>query len=805
MAKSDKNIVQWLLRILGKQSVDTYQAEPDQQPQNPLDNEMTVQFTESELHYLTKKQQNQKGSNQQREHLLHTIIENLSATSKTIGEQVNINSQMAGLAPEIIQARRIYTSSIMSPNDMQTGRVAITVNDPNGDTGLTEEQKTELATMLTEFFNDEVNLADKLEDWIGTCLFESGSQPVAVVPRQDIKNLTDNVEVVTEDLLDDENLMDDCIASLEQDESFKSVESDSKTQDVVKQAQDALKKITKYYGKMEKGTPLRVTSNIQDINQKDKKVKEEVEKHTDQTMNFREGSIYLLQTPSDYNEDDRPTVVELPSEAVIPIGLPGSRKTHIGYFILTDKWGEPMKYNPSDVSTQNISNDTLVNKSYNTIIGDSMGSVWKNMKEDQKWNAMNTVFNVVVNQMMQQHVTKDKELNMSIGQSNNVSNCILYNTLRGKKMKLVFVPEPLMSYYAFDYRNDGTGKTLLEDIQGPLSLRVTLMVARVMGELENAINEKTVTMNIDEKNTNPEQTISMVKDIFMKKNMLNLSNLDPSSISADVASKSISVVPKGLTGIDDDLTIEKSSESGNKSEVDEELMERLTKMAITGIGVPYSALNELSENEYSRTIATVNLMFSNIIRNMQHALEPHNNKFVRNYCHMSNNVRDKIQKHLKEKPEEEESHDDGVSGEEKQLVEAVINHLSVDLPAPNVATSTAQFEEIEDFISTIDTVTEEMFSEDMVMSDDSIDEDQLIALKQFVKASIIRNYMSTLSTNIFDVPGLEEFVDEHGVDVAKFQQLIQNFKKRVQDLRNSIAPEGEEGGESGGGGGGFGF
>lgn len=850
--KSKKNgLLPKLLNAFGLQTAGGDEAASRSEQTAP--DEVKVQFTDQELKALTQERKTGRGGSADRQGMMSGIMDNLMTTSGRVSEQVRLNSQMAGMSPEIIQARRLYVSSILSPNDMQTDRVSVIVDDDNNDVQLTDTQRETVNQILTDFFNDQVDLASKLEEWIGTAMFETGSQPVLTVPHSEINDLSKDTEAATESLMNDESMLQDCIASLESNDEFTEYKNQS-VETAVQDARKMVKTLMKNYGASK--SPVETTSDVKQMTQNRKNANKKVKNQSEKLLGNDRMAMYLMQEQGEYSEDDRPTVLELPSEAVIPVTLPGAKNSHIGYFILTDQWGNPMEYDPSDVSTNQMAESAAVNKAYKTMSEGAGGlsSMWADMQQHQRWEAMSTVFNIAVSQMLKQHASGgDNTVDLSLGQTNSISNCILYNMLKKKSVKMVFVPEPLMVYYCFGYRPDGTGKSFLEDIQGPLALRVTLMVSRVMAEVENSINKKRVNVDVSQDDTNMENTLQRVKDIFMQSRSLNLNQLDPAAISNDIASRSLSIVPQGITGQEEnDLSVESESSQSENAKPDDELMERLSNMTITGIGAPHSAMNELSETEYSRTVATQNLMFANNIRNCQHILEPMNAKFIRNYCHLSHHVRDLIENALSEEKntdddsteaateaaenddsEESPSEDEKEGSEDKQKaskggsqkedkkssdksddeknpdtsdqkdqVSAVINSLTVYLAPPNVSASRAQFEEIDEFIGTLETVMEKLFPEELTMGQD--DQEDMIAVRQYVTGRVIRNYMANVNTTLFDyIPELEDILKTDELDMSSTILAFKNLRKKIKDIRQATTAEGGE--EEGGGGGGMGF
>ena len=65
---------------------------------------------------------------------------------------------------------------------------------------------------------------------------------------------------------------------------------------------------------------------------------------------------------------------------------------------------------------------------------------------------------------------------------------------------------------------------------------------------ENSIDKKKIEVAVDEKNVNIEQTLNMVRNAFIEKNMLRFDN-NPHTIQRDLVQKSMTIYPKGIKGV----------------------------------------------------------------------------------------------------------------------------------------------------------------------------------------------------------------------------------------------------------------
>ena len=554
---------------------------------------------------------------------------------------------MKFLSPEIQQIKMIYVSSILSPNDMQTDAINITVNTGN------IELDTVLSEFLNGYFNNELQLGVLLHKWLNRSLFESGASPIIIIPKADIRALSEltkihgSMEFVTDELVQDKlNLKTDFLGELSNDVavdiSFESLALSDKDHDKLC---SNLATGSFEFIKENKENLCFVSSPFflkGDAKQKDK-VKENLKEIEEQLFGKGDNSVFCLSDAiADIKPGDHPIILELDPNLTVPVCVPGSYTDHIGYFTLADNEGNLMTSETYDHIFKSAQG--LGESNFRAIYGTDKPS-YKNLSGfgvDQKDAAAQAVFGLTIKKLLKEQLNGlSLGEGVTISQYDALSKCLFYNMLKKIKTKIVFIPDPLMAYYAYEYRTDGSGKSLLEDVEFLLALRTTLIVATVLTSMKNAVDHKTIEVDVDEKNINLEQTLTTYKNIAVSKNIPAFNN-NPYSAAKGIIDQSISVIPKNIKGLPGSLSVDKTHSSAGVTEPEPALLERLTEMFVTHIGVPAAALNLLGENEFAKSIATTNLHFSNIIRTRQRQTKVFNDKLVKNYTTYSEILRSKI-------------------------------------------------------------------------------------------------------------------------------------------------------------------
>lgn len=340
-----------------------------------------------------------------------------------------------------------------------------------------------------------------------------------------------------------------------------------------------------------------------------------------------------------------PIVTHIPSECVVPVGI---GEEHIAYFVLVDRWGTPISkvlMNGYDTRYSNSLVDLSVSAVYgqngpNQQTGDGI-----QLNNFQKYQAALTVFDVTLNKLLESKLDDFGLSGMTIGKNQMIGRCIFHHLLEQKEVGLILVPRQLMTYYAVDYREDGTGKSMLENMEYVLSMRSTLLVSKILAMVRSAVEKTTIEIDMS-KNSNPIQTMRILQNAYFSKNKLELSN-DLNTIVKNIYDSRVKFIPKNLKGAED-YSIQTSTEAPNTVRPDEDLLEYFDKLVISGFQVPSSAIQETETTDYATSIVSKNLFFANVVRIKRDIFVGHTEKFVRIFSYYFPYIREKIKDILKE-------------------------------------------------------------------------------------------------------------------------------------------------------------
>lgn len=755
------------------------------------------------------------------------------------------------IAPEITVAKRVIVSTIMSPQDLNTNTVKLSLNYE----GLSPEVKTNILGKLNTFFNQEYHLASKLYSWLATAGFEEGAKAILVLPKHelDVQNAiadalsaqeTKNL-IVKEDLCPSlegysgpdrdsignelQNIQDAVQAELEialenlgSEKFFKehtpfteSVENKKitigGTTDLATHLREGMFKLLRRNGD---GTVV-VTRDVKTISKANINVSDKLKdllrdaeaQFSGFTYNEKTGKAEVVANTRSYyitdnirvGEGDLPIVIELPAECVIPVCAPRDNKNHIGYFVMLDEQGQPVSGNTNYFKSGSTDvTNRLAMTAAKAIYGNATLTSFAELANSPKvvLQQMTDVFAVAVNKLLAAKLGREGLTGLDINMHNAVGKALFMNLLAKNKIKLVFVPEPMMVYYRFDHRDDGTGKTFLEDVGQMLALRTTLMVARLMAAIDNATVHRTIEMDLDEKETNPLQAIQIAVRQALSKYAPSFST-EVQTAAESLVNRNITVRPKSMAGTTDNLSVSIDKQYGNSQAPDTDIMDKLNNWIAMGLGgLPASVLNQLSENEFSRSVATTNMYFANTVSGWQESIKPYNKKFVCNYISCSSRLVEIIRHELEadkggepEKLKENKS-SDVVDEKISKQIRMIISSIDVDLPPPEMAAKKAHFEEINAYMEMIQKAVEVIYADDIVVDEEL--KGSMNTVRAAIVSQLLREFLPRLGCQaIADIPEPNGVNADYAKNIFLYLSNLRARIKHLSDLvKGNLPPDG---------------
>ena len=515
---------------------------------------------------------------------------------------------------------------------------------------------------------------------------------------------------------------------------------------------------------------------------------------------------------------DRPLIMSWPAASLIPISVPGSKDEHMGYFGLLDEFGYPLEPD-LDLGKMTDCSKGKATKAYSSLFGNNAsksdyeqflisGGVTKGKSFNLRNSALASVFDTVLDTMLKHKLENVGLGRVNIGQHQNIARCMLYRFFEKQKTTLVYIPKEFVTYFCFDYRNDGTGLSIIETIKTVLSIRATLLVAGMLSAANASIPHRSFKYQADEKDRDWENTYQLLQEMIKAKYGGNINYLVP-EILHNIADQHVTTSITGING-KASFEIEKSETQSQAMNIDTTLMDTLNNMITSHLGIPPALLSQMKDIEFARAITTSNIYFANKIALKQSRVitrgTEHIQTILRNDPFLLKGIFELIKgsnkKSVQELPTEStkdggnvltESNSDGsdnpldaVSIPEQSTwvkVFTVVNKIRMTLPSPRVAADKTQFEEARALTELLNTVIETAFNRELV-SDDPDLTDTMTTVISFVKQKVFEEVLQSIgSLSSFKIPTLEDIATIFDKDLRSNGEMLRNIREGLKQAK----------------------
>ena len=846
----------------------TKNADPTKQPD---DISYLNRFSNSESQALAKTTYVPPATTKSPDFSAAGIISYLKPIHQKVGENILDARKMGALAPEIEQSKILVSSSIMSPNDLQDGMFTFSFENVPA-----LESDPELAEKVQEVynkhFNDNLELGIKSYDWIGECQYESGSKALLILPVAtflDYKHRTqEEIQARKKRILQQRvpgmSSFEAYTKLIEQEqgshlysdnEEFHFTES---TVDTLRQVAPALESfnvplpmelrqdqrasandsfldneylsglesvVVNLKKTIEEGDVIHITENPEivkfnvdkkmfDRNRSREALKKFFKDQIKEQYPVEEVGI-LNANPKKFEHVGHPILMELPSESVIPMCIPGAPHQHLGYFILLDQYGQPLTIENSGLARNQNSTECgngSPNAAYTALYGSGCSSNYFHQNPGMMSSIGNTIFQYLLDQYFRARMFKILgRSDLTLERFTAVSTIMFQRLMENKKTTVLYVPDTLLHYFAFAYNKDGTGMSKLEDIKFLLSLRTTLLMAQIIAMVNDAIDHKKIELTVDEKTANLEALMELVGNIFIEKNRLS-GNIDPSEIVRDIYSNSLTIVPKNIPGLGN-FDVDVSTISSQSNKPDDALLEQLNNLLVSKLDVPPSALNQLSEPEFSRSIVTYNLFFAKKVTRYQRIWCKQIEEFIRDYTyfdiifqkalkqvlesHSKHTVKEKLPDKVKKLKAKNPNTRSNNSNE--QLIQAIMENVHVSLPKPDIVVDKTQFEEIRNYSGNVNEMADILYPQELIPSENQEATNGLAFMKAMWKRDQMMQFINDIGCfKMFDVKDIDDFNGDNLVNLIQSCMNLGMHVRKHQEALTAVSEEtggfGDEGG-----------
>jgi hypothetical protein len=770
--------------------------------------------------------------------------------------------------PELELAAQILVSSVLSPKDMMT--VELVYKAPEN--LVTPEVNTAMTNRVRVHFEQNYKIKQVLPRLLRDVLFETGSYPVAVIPENAIDDVINGQRKVTMESLTDHfdregkikplGLLGPVIKNKPREErrgssiSFESMQDykfdtaydtqmglqlsfEGHGQETFTTVTDnySLLKIPQINQKIREqritdlmgsrgmrsleayGADSHGTTMVHEVNsgvRKEKMNDRELSNLIYRDRNYQYKPITTLKTQEQLNRRavGSPLIMHLPSEAVIPVFVPGNIEQHVGFFILIDEDGHPIQ-RIADIDYYQQLNARM--NSGGSFPSAMLQKVKANMQGFDNTNNAHLDYSArVYGEMIEQDLLARLRNGVygngvALAKREEVYRIMFARALAKQHTQLLFMPIEFMTYFALRYNGDGMGKSMLDDLKIINSLRSMLLFANVMAAVKNSMGRTEVKIKMDEHDPDPQKTFERVVHEILRSRQqaFPVGTNSPMDIVDWVQRAGFEFVPEGHPGLPD-MTVEFGEKNTNYAKVDNELDDDLRKRSIMGLGLTPQSVDAAFEAEFATSVLTNNILLSKRVMNIQEVIEPqladHVRKVMMNDEELIRDLRaileanaDKVIERLKARDEahkDDPTYKTNLGSQPKQLVIQQLLYdfvmgMEVTLPKPNSVTLENQVAALDTYTKTVDAALDSYISSNWFTADVGGDVSNYIGtIKEVAKAHFIRKWLGENGV----MPELAELttLDDDGRPMLNlwdsFQDHIGNVTKVLDHFMNGIKP-----------------
>jgi uncharacterized protein YgfB (UPF0149 family) len=525
-----------------------------------------------------------------------------------------------------------------------------------------------------------------------------------------------------------------------------------------------------------------------------------------------------------------PLVMELPSESVVPVYTPGQEDRHVGYFVLLDQTGNPVKAMNEKDSFGEMSAKLMKSSNQTTNIVNRLKQLTDglNCTEQEYTDVMVRVYADMVEQDLLARLRNGVySNNVALAKNTDYYRVMLSRVLAQQNTTVLFMPADMVTYFARKYNQYGIGISILDEMKILNNMRAIAMMGNTILGIKNSIPRTQVAIQIDETDPDPYKTAEMVLGEIARVNQtaVPFGASAPVDIADYYQRAQYQIRVTGHPAIPE-TNIEYTEANTNYQRVDTALEESLQRRGNMAMGLNSEHINNGFNQETATSVVANNLMLSRRVMIIQDQINPHITDYHRKVIRADEVLLDQLREILQTNYDDLEIDEDEIAehiGQDKVNVKAlVIEHiindyvegLEVTLPRPNTATVENQLNALNGFIDLLDKslpayLSDEFFTEEiggeLSRSVDSI--------TKMARAHLIRQYMAEngimpelaqlVTLNDDNKPELDlwetqsEYVKKLIATMGGFMKKIQTAKEESNELVERLNET--AGGNAGGG------
>lgn len=696
------------------------------------------------------------------------------------------NDRIIRMTPQVSRAIEIIIASIISPNDLRKDRIRFS----NDETSLNDDERAKLEKMASEFFEERFSLSTVISKWIDVALYRTGAKILLTIPSGALEQemlSKENfsmesfhqsmVKASTESVFGfgDAPLSDADLLSVSQ-ESFKDAASAARdhfdgsaaNSSVFENMGSKYQEAVKHFLSAESFSIVDNPGTLRNVARQARVSKSKIARDMERYRKGRakrgsdqeSAKLFVQLAHSDRDKEGEPLFLDANAESCIPLYVPGSPANHIGYLFTIDEHGNIARMDPNGPGNESGYGFEESDKmDFGPIYG-AFGFNNASSRQSAVSSTISAIYSRIVECYLSQKVQNAGMSGVTLGSNPAIYRYMFSQYMSRRQVRLIFVPADMVTYFTYEYDEQGCGVSKLEDIKFPLSLRTAAAVARAMNFVTSAMPLRQIELTTNNSNHAYQlQTLSKIQAADIQKRTYSLTS-NPDNAIGQMAERAYTFKINGGAGFEWNIN-NAPMERGN-AQIDEEFMREVSNEIILGMGAPPATMNALNEGEYSRSVATTNLVFASTIAELQKTTVHFVSRFCQTYANFSEFFRGEIAKIIESEKDNDSTADEsgtlspgqGTHNDTDTRIDDIIASFKIVLPSPRVAPDTAQYEHAERITQWISQTVDAVWP-DSLAGDDPAMKAALDTRKVMTKLHAIRHHLGEIGMADLDFLNLD--------------------------------------------------
>lgn len=689
----------------------------------------------------------------------------------SIAGRTSIIDDILAINPKIITVIETISSLIVSPNDMFSGTLNFSVNE---ELDLPTEILSQFKDVSSSFIESEYNFMDTLDTIIKNSLYTHGGHCIIHIPRHELKSIQETIPKQSTEagLLSAKHRLNTL--------NIKTPKNITLT--------NSLAEIVLSNSLLHKRRPMdkKIYSHFGDGD-----IVGGLLNHKSITENI---TVFSGGMFNDIN--DTPIHKTVNIKNIIPIADRDTPSIHYGYLYLTDTTGRTI--------IPEIDYGMTANRKIDKIFKDI------NANRVQDTTKVPKISNI---KELQDYIMEDtfKDLLASItGGDNSVIKIndelilgLATKILEDSPVNIIFLPPELVSYYAIEYRENGTGRPLIEKISTLASIRALMSFNNMSQYIGTGRKLTNVTINLDDKEQRPKAvTKSILAEIMANDTQSYPINMLKVNEIAEWSRRNNYRVTTNHTKFPN-TTVNIDREDLSGSNADSDTLDKLDRDMLSALYATPSMISDNYSPEYAIEIRQGEILLNKRIARIQKKYNVLitsdirkrlllNGDYITKVKTILNNNLPALRKHIKN----DKRITDQLSDIElvNHYAFELITNLNITLQTLTSNTKDKTTEEFEDYLSMVDKVIETFLSSSVLP--DNIKESlsgNVENISAGLKLVLVRKYMT--SNNV--MPEFTKLfnVDENGdptMDTMEEYKMFIDTLESVSDMFTKFTKVKEE-------------